>query len=167
MKTFITFLLLIVPYYTSKEAPPLVAEPEYLPVIYLEETVISVSKYDIVNDTSLLVPEFKSQVAAFLSDCQRRGIKLVVLETWRTPERQEVLKNKGRSTLSGGHSKHQHCLAIDVVPVDGNRFRWKDKKLWAKIGKIGEKHGMLWGGKWRKLYDPGHFEYITPLTDCI
>ncbi len=161
MKLLITLLLLVVPYYTSKEATLPKVEIEYLTTFYLEPVVISASKYDIVNDTSILVPEFKSQVALFLEECRQEGIELKILETWRTPERQNALKKKGRSTLSGGNSKHQHCLAIDVVPMYGKKLKWKDRKLWNKIGKIGKKHGLKWGGDWKRFYDPGHFEFVA------
>lgn len=162
MKLFITLLLLVIPYYTSKEATPTIVVEEYIPIIYLEETTVSVSKHDIVTDTALLVPAFKSQVILFLEDCKKQGIKLYIIETWRTPERQDSLKKKGRSTLSGGHSKHQHCLAIDVVPLEGKKFKWKDKKLWSRIGKIGKKYGLGWGGDWKNFVDYPHFEYKAP-----
>jgi hypothetical protein len=36
--------------------------------------------------------------------------------------------------------------------------------LWLKIGVEGEKLGLRWGGRWRKPYDPGHFEWTGGLT---
>jgi hypothetical protein len=68
-------------------------------------------------------------------------------------------------TSSGaGRSKHQYGLAIDVVPVVKSVAVWDNAALWRKVGVIGEKLGLRWGGRWKKPYDPGHFEWTGGLS---
>jgi hypothetical protein len=111
----------------------------------------------IVNDLHILHPAFRNKVVMLIEECRKQEIELKVVETYRTHERQDVLKRKKLTTLSGGCSKHQHFIAVDVVPIVKGIPRWYNDKLWKKIGKIGENQGLRWGGRW-KLYDPGHFE---------
>lgn len=162
MKTLIlVVILMILPYTGSMEAvyEDLEVE-EYLPILYLDEIVIKGSKYDRIDDLDLLNDTFRVKVDSFLVDCKSQGIEVIVFETWRTPERQDKLKKKGLSKLSGGYSKHQHGKAIDVVPIINGKPKWKGKgmtQLWYKIGKIGESYDLTWGGRW-KMRDFCHLE---------
>ncbi len=58
-----------------------------------------------------------------------------------------------------GHSKHQYGLAVDIVPVIDSVAQWNNIVLWRKVGVMGERLGLRWGGRWRHLFDPGHFEW--------
>lgn len=56
--------------------------------------------------------------------------------------------------------------AIDICPwsifqFDGpDKLLWDaDSPVWDKIGAIGEKLGLRWGGRWQKR-DMGHFEFV-------
>ena len=71
-------------------------------------------------------------------------------------------KKYTRST--GGHSKHQYGLAVDVVPIVDSVAVWNNPHLWRKIGLAGERLGLRWGGRWRHPYDPGHFEWTGGLS---
>src|SRR5688572_24217373 len=63
------------------------------------------------------------------------------------------------TSTPGGKSRHQYGLAVDVVPIVDSVAVWDNHKLWRKIGLVGEHLGLQWGGRWRVLYDPGHFEW--------
>lgn len=156
----------------SITAPPFILEQPCVDVIYVTE----VSRID---DLELLHPYLNSRIQLFLDSLKKRGIEILIVETYRTPERQDYLRKKGKTGLVGGDSKHQYGLAIDIVPWGKNRtLRWFDKKLWYRIGRIGEHYGLTWGGRWKRLYDPGHFEWDgectieqlkegdMPLVDC-
>ena len=71
---------------------------------------------------------------------------------------------KRYTSSKAGQSKHQYGLAVDVVPVIDSTAVWDNTMLWKKIGVIGEKLGLRWGGRWRNPYDPGHFEWTGGLT---
>jgi peptidoglycan L-alanyl-D-glutamate endopeptidase CwlK len=119
-----------------------------------------------ITDLDALHPIFRDRVAALIKACKARGIELAVVETYRTPAKQHEYQTMGRQyTSSGaGKSKHQYGLAIDLVPLVNNAAVWDNTALWRKVGTVGEKLGMRWGGRWRKPYDPGHFEWTGGLT---
>lgn len=116
-------------------------------------------KKGMTNELYILHPAFRNKVIRMIYKCKKQGIDLIVVETYRTPGRQDSLKRRKRSMLSGGYSKHQHFIAIDIVPIKNGKAIWYNKRLWNQIGKIGEAEGLLWGGRWVKLKDNGHFEY--------
>lgn len=117
------------------------------------------------NELVVLHPAFRNKVIELIQACKEEGIEVQILETYRTPELQNTYKKRGVSRLSGGESKHQYGLAVDIVPIINNKQQWNNKKLWTKLGKLGESLGLQWGGKWKKLYDPGHFEWKCTVSD--
>lgn len=127
--------------------------------IVLDEITIVTTRPERFTSLDFLQQPFRDSVVLFLKDCETHGITLMIVETYRTPERQDRLKKRGRSRLRGDQSKHQHGLAIDVVPTKHGKFIWHDQKLWLRIGKLGEARGLRWGGRWSRPFDPGHFEY--------
>lgn len=128
--------------------------------ILLEEAVVRDVRPERFTDLSFLQQPFRDSVGVFLRDCEAKGIHLIIVETYRTPARQDKLKKKGRSKLKANQSKHQHGLAIDVVPIVNGKMVWHNRKLWLRVGKLGEAHGLRWGGRWRHFVDNPHFEYI-------
>lgn len=118
-----------------------------------------------ITDLQSLHPYFRDKVLELIRQCKMKGIQLAIVETYRTPAKQSEYKMKGRRyTKAGpGQSKHQYGLAVDVVPMIDSVPQWKSVALWRKIGVIGEKLGMTWGGRWRRIYDPGHFEWTGGL----
>lgn len=113
-----------------------------------------------------LHPYFRDKVIALIARARKAGIELAVVETYRTRAKQMEYKSMGRKyTRSGaGASKHQYGLAVDVVPLVNGVPEWHNRALWHKIGVMGERLGLRWGGRWRKPYDPGHFEWTGGLT---
>jgi hypothetical protein len=119
-----------------------------------------------ITDLNSLHPFFRDQVLNLIAKCKAKGIDLVIVETYRTHAKQHEYKTMGKKyTSSGaGQSKHQYGLAVDVVPIVDSVAVWNNTMLWRKIGAVGEKLGLRWGGRWRKPYDPGHFEWTGGLT---
>ena len=121
-----------------------------------------------LNDLS---PRFRNQVFEFLARCTEAGVPLLIVDTLRTTEEQAANIAKGVSwTKNSKHLPQQpdgKSLAIDVVPYDiytsapgGDKLAWDSKHPhWQKIGEIGERLGMTWGGRWKSTPDYGHFEY--------
>ncbi len=119
-----------------------------------------------IADVQALHPYFRDKVLELIKQCKANGIELAVVESYRTHAKQHEYKSMGRKyTSSGaGRSKHQYGLAIDIVPIVDSVAVWDNVALWRKIGMTGEKLGLRWGGRWRKPYDPGHFEWTGGLT---
>ena len=55
-------------------------------------------------------------------------------------------------------SKHIKGEAIDIAPMKNGRIWWAaPESVWTRMGEIGEKHCMNWGGRW-KTPDSPHME---------
>jgi hypothetical protein len=121
-----------------------------------------------INDLSALHPYFRDQIYRLIDRCQKKGIELQVVESYRTRIKQAEYYSMGRkyTRSNGGKSRHQFGLAVDVVPIVNGVAVWDNKVLWRRIGIIGESLGLRWGGRWRSLYDPGHFEWTGGLTSA-
>lgn len=92
------------------------------------------------------------------------GIAVIVVNTFRTQAEQDEYIKNGTSWVK--HSKHQDGNAIDVCPFElydlhgPDKLNWNSEDpVWQRIGLIGEKLGLVWGGRWKKK-DMGHFEKI-------
>lgn len=71
-----------------------------------------------------LEPETAIQVGEWLRRCGARGVAVLILETYRSPERQEELYQHGRTApgpivtrARAWESAHQFRIAVDAVPV--------------------------------------------------
>jgi hypothetical protein len=119
-----------------------------------------------IADVQALHPYFRDKVIALIKICKAKGIELAFVETYRTHAKQNEYKGMGKkyTRSGGGKSKHQYGLAVDVVPIVKGEAQWHDKALWLKIGVVGEKLGLRWGGRWRHPFDPGHFEWTGGLN---
>lgn len=95
-------------------------------------------------------------------------IYLLPISFYRTAEEQNRLFKEGRSKCDGykKKSKHQYWLAIDFVVMDlkTEELIWKcDKKNskdpYVKCGEFWEREGHKWGGNFKTIFDPYHFEF--------
>jgi hypothetical protein len=119
-----------------------------------------------ITELSALHPYFRDQIIELINRCQEQGITIAVVESYRTHAKQNEYKTMGKKyTRSGaGKSKHQYGLAVDVVPIVDSVAVWDNVALWKKVGITGEKLGLRWGGRWKRPYDPGHFEWTGGMT---
>ncbi len=119
-----------------------------------------------ITDLKALHPFFRDKIIQLIDNCRKKGIEVSVVESFRTKAKQAEYFGMGReyTRSAGGRSKHQYGLACDVVPIVNGTAQWDDKMLWRKIGLEGEKLGLRWGGRWRSIYDPAHFEWTGGYT---
>lgn len=119
-----------------------------------------------IADVNALHPYFRDKIIDLIATCKAKGIELAFVETYRTHAKQNEYKGMGKkyTRSGGGKSKHQYGLAVDVVPIVNGEAQWDNKALWLKVGLVGEKLGLRWGGRWRHPFDPGHFEWTGGLN---
>lgn len=56
-------------------------------------------------------------------------------------------------------SHHIVGKAIDLVPEKDGKLWWTaPQKVWDRMGVIGERCGLKWGGRWKDFSDCPHFE---------
>lgn len=105
-----------------------------------------------------LNPETGIMAGRFLLEAVAKGIPLLIYSGRRTYSEQWNLRKKylegGNLAAQPGFSYHNYGLAIDVVPIIAGKADWNSSK-WQEIGRIGEKHGFVWGGKFN---DNPHFQ---------
>jgi hypothetical protein len=118
-----------------------------------------------------LSPRFRPYAVEFLARCTEAGIQVAIIGTGRTPAEHAANLAKGVSWTT--HSKHLDGDAIDVCPYSVYALSGPDKlqwdstdPVWLRLGAIGERVGMRWGGRWKSTPDFGHFEY-APLIPTV
>jgi peptidoglycan L-alanyl-D-glutamate endopeptidase CwlK len=99
---------------------------------------------------------------------ERHGYEMVLLEGYRSPERQTRLSGNTATTLAKAYqSYHQFGLAADVafkrdgkvVISERDPWAWKGYQLY---GVVAESVGLTWGGRWTRIHDYGHTEFRMP-----
>lgn len=108
------------------------------------------------------------------------GIPILISDSFRSVESQDVLYEKGRSIegdivtyARGGESYHNYGLAIDFVlqNSDGTISYDLQRDLngngeadWYEVASIGKDLGFEWGGDWPGFKDYPHLEYTFDLS---
>lgn len=112
-----------------------------------------------------LALDLRPRAVALIQAALEAGVRVVVTEGRRTPEKQAKLYAQGRTTPGRIvtwtlKSKHLDGLAFDVGVLDDDGvLTWPDDDdLWERIGKLGEARGLRWGGRWTRSKDRPHFE---------
>lgn len=129
---------------------------------------------------SKLHPQVKSKVRNFINDVYKTyQIQLVIVQDYRSYAKQNEIYAEGRTKpgkirtkAKGGESNHNFALAVDVLPVwddgelhsTGKGADTKNINILKKIASLGKKNGLAWGGDWKSIYDPMHFELNTGLS---
>ncbi len=114
----------------------------------------------------LLDERFRQRLLlAFRLMQERHGVDMVLVEGWRSPQRQAELQALGPGVTRAGpfESQHQFGLAADCAFLRGGRIVISEKDPWAmaayaQYGEIAQELGLTWGGAWRSLRDLGHVE---------
>jgi peptidoglycan LD-endopeptidase CwlK len=99
---------------------------------------------------------------------EKHGYELVLLEGYRSPERQNRLSGNKNTTLAKAYqSYHQFGLAADVAFKRDGKVVISERDPWAMrgyqlYGEVAESVGLTWGGRWTSIQDYGHTEYRMP-----
>ncbi|HEV7815135.1 MAG TPA: M15 family metallopeptidase [Janthinobacterium sp.] len=98
------------------------------------------------------------------------GIDMVLLEGYRSPDRQNLLAAAGPnvSNARAFQSYHQFGLAADCAFFRDGKLLISEKDPWAMqayrlYGEAAEAAGLTWGGRWTMM-DFGHAELRLPGT---
>ncbi|WP_216934136.1 MULTISPECIES: M15 family metallopeptidase [unclassified Acinetobacter] len=114
-------------------------------------------------------PRFKQRLlVVFKIMREQHGYDLVLLEGYRSPERQNSLATNSNITKAKGfQSYHQFGLAADIAFKRNGKVVISERDPWAMrgyelYGQIAESVGLTWGGRWKSIRDFGHTEYRMP-----
>ena len=96
---------------------------------------------------------------------ERHGYEMVLLEGYRSPERQTQLAALGPQVTRAGafESWHQYGMAADCAFMRDGRIVISEQDPWAAsgyaaYGEVARSVGFVWGGGWRSIKDFGHVE---------
>lgn len=111
-------------------------------------------------------PRYKQRLLMVFKIMQERhGYEMVLLEGYRSPERQNSLATNSNITRAKGfQSYHQFGLAADIAFKRNNKVVISERDPWAMqgyklYGEVAESVGLTWGGRWKSIQDYGHTEY--------
>jgi peptidoglycan L-alanyl-D-glutamate endopeptidase CwlK len=146
--------------------PPPPLPPEVFETKEVEQ--IRPALRDASRDWNLLDTDFRTRLLLVYKMMREQyGYEMVLLEGYRSPERQNRLAQLGGVTNAAAYqSYHQYGLAADNAFLRDGKVVISEKDSWAMrgyelYGKTAEQVGLVWGGRW-KLMDFGHVEYHKP-----
>ncbi|MBF0104364.1 MAG: M15 family metallopeptidase [Deltaproteobacteria bacterium] len=114
-----------------------------------------------------LAPVLCQKIKSLLVKARKEGLNILVLEGYRSLERQKMLyqSKAGVTRAAAGQSLHNYGLAADVVFYDSqDRPSWSEGHNWQRLGEIGKELGLVWGGDFKSISDKAHFEYHPGMT---
>jgi uncharacterized protein YcbK (DUF882 family) len=102
-----------------------------------------------------LTPRVAALAVDLVNAARTAGYPLIITSSTRSFAQQRALVRAGRSQRLD--SLHLTGRAFDVdlrgLPRDSVPS-W----FWNDLGPFAERLGLRWGGRWRRPFDPGHFE---------
>ncbi|NNJ31586.1 M15 family metallopeptidase [Lacrimispora defluvii] len=120
-----------------------------------------------MRDITLCHPRLQALAAKLVEECNKRGLKIAIGETYRTVAEQDALYAQGRTkpgnkvTNAPGStysSYHQWGTAFDIYRNDGQGAYNEAGNFFGRIGEIGVSIGLEWGGNWKSPVDKPHFQ---------
>lgn len=149
------------------EGEQLVPPPPLPPEVFTTREVEMV-RPDVIHASrnwSLLDAEFTQRLlVVFKLMKERHGYEMVLIEGYRSPERQaRLFEQGGHVTQVGANmSYHQYGLAADSAFFKDGKIVISERDPWAMLGyqlygEIAAQVGLTWGGNW-KMQDYGHVE---------
>lgn len=113
----------------------------------------------------LLTPKTQELCKKLVTECEKKGIKIKILDTYRSNAEQDMLYAKGRTTpgakvtnAKGGQSFHNYKIAFDFCILDVKGGILWDSPKYDAVGEIGAKLGLTWGGNFHSIKDRPHFQ---------
>lgn len=129
-----------------------------------------------MRDIKFLHPMMQVKASKLVAACAEQGIKIIICQTLRSREEQNALFSIGRrgrpeekkvTNVSYPNSMHCWGLAFDIAILVNGKVNYNRLDLFDKVGAIGEKLGLTWGGSWKNFVDRPHFEMPGHTTKSL
>ena len=122
------------------------------------------------NDLSSLNPHVALLARKFLELTRANHLDVRIYTAFRSWAEQDHLFAQGRwapgnvvTNARGGDSYHNWGLAFDAAPYE-NGVISNDSAKFIRMGHLGEKVGLQWGGSFKSIVDYPHFQYTFGLN---
>jgi peptidoglycan L-alanyl-D-glutamate endopeptidase CwlK len=113
-----------------------------------------------------LEPKVADMCHAFVAECEKQGISVIITSTYRSNEEQAALYALGRTkpgnrvtNAKPGQSLHNYKVAFDFCPIIHGKAVWNNAELFERCGEIGESVGLQWSGRFLTFRESAHFEF--------
>jgi hypothetical protein len=116
-----------------------------------------------INDPGLLEPVTRQKVHTIIGRAREQGLMLVIFETYRSQERQQVLFNQGVTQLKKV-GVHHFGLACDLVKIINGKLSWEGD--FSLLGELALAEGLIWGGDWGTPHLPNNFVDAVHVQRC-
>jgi len=105
---------------------------------------------------------FEYLTAKLVIECALQNVSIICYRYRSTLAEDLDAFKKGLSEIDPTKTPTMHmlCLAKDFAVAKGSNYDWADVNAYTKMGVIAESLGLRWGGRWTKLRDYGHVEYV-------
>ena len=113
------------------------------------------------RDIDDLRADVAANCRALIALAEREGLRVLVTETVRDGEYQQMLAKKGYAAAGAVtpsfHADHAG-LAFDICKNEKGHA-YDDPAFFARMGVLGKRVGFSWGGDWRSFPDRPHFQW--------
>ncbi len=113
------------------------------------------------RDIDDLRADVAANCRALIALAEREGLRVLVTETVRDGEYQQMLAKKGYAAAGAVtpsfHADHAG-LAFDICKNEKGHA-CDDPAFFARMGELGKRVGFSWGGDWRSFPDRPHFQW--------
>jgi hypothetical protein len=116
-----------------------------------------------VNDLDLLEQVTRRLVQSIIDDAKAHGIDLMVFETYRSRERQQMLFDQ-KATQLRTVGVHHYGLACDIVKSIDGQPSWKGD--FSLLGQLAHAKNLIWGGDWGNPHIKHSFVDVYHVQRC-
>lgn len=118
-------------------------------------------------------PRLVSDALKMIEEAYKMKIMIAITDGYRSIDEQNKLYAQGRTkpgkivtNAKGGTSYHNYGLAFDfcLIAPDGKTYVWNVNQDWIAVVAIGKSLGLEWGGEFKTIYDPPHFQRTFGLS---
>lgn len=141
---------------------------------FTNDELINHSKDVILSD---LHPKLLHLCKLLTKECRNNDLNIIITQGYRSIEDQNKIYAQGRTSAGkivtnakGGSSLHNYRLAFDIAIINNGKVDWNDTASYIKVGLIGKKLGLTWGGNikhggdFKSIDDKPHFQYTDGHT---
>lgn len=112
------------------------------------------------DQLATLDPQIRGKAITLLNGLRSVGVPAIIVAggARRTVAQQFQLFQSGSGVTSTTKSRHIVGMAFDLDVMGYKRDAIPDWWWWT-VGPWAETNlGLVWGGRWKRPYDPGHFQ---------
>lgn len=111
------------------------------------------------RDITMCHPRLQKLAAELVTACAKVGLMVKITDCYRDAAEQAECVSRGTSSLYYPNSHHNWGTAFDFCRADGKgNGYYNGDKFFERVGAVGKRIGLEWGGDWIKPVDRPHFQ---------